>query len=62
MKFQLVEVQTYFPMRFFLYIEIEMVSILYVKRYDRSRGKQKKIHFGLSSKPNFDIDGIAVSM
>ena len=61
MKFQLVEIETYFPMRFFLCIEIEMLSIIYLKIWKKY--KQKNLFcFELSSKPNVDIDGITVSM
>ena len=58
-KFQLVEIDTLFPLSFFLCTYIEMFSSKTI--YEKITS-EKYFYFELSSKPNVDIVGITVPM
>ena len=62
MKFTLVEIETHFPVRFFLCIYIENLSIQKQKDMKKLQGNQHIFYSELISKPTVDIIGIKVSM
>ena len=62
LKFPLVEIGTYFPIRFVVCKDIEMLSIQMKEDMTKLQVNKNIFYFELSIKPNVVIDGITVSM
>ena len=60
MKFELVEIDTFFPISFFVCTELEIFSNQ--KESGKSTSEKHILYFKLSNKPNIDVDGITFYM
>ena len=62
LKFPLVEIGTYFPIRFVVCKDIEMLSIQMKEDMTKLQVNKNIFYFELSSTQNVDILGITLSM
>ena len=62
LKFSLVQIETSLQIRFFLFVEIELLSIQKEENMKKVQVKNDVFYYEVSSKFNIDMIGIAVSM